>query len=312
MWKKRFILLVVIIIFSLCACQKQEIAVESTRVESLQVDEAQVENTQMLHLTVTTQKDALIELENEEIRKIFNAGLRIQGVENVMISLDGEELSLEDAIRQGKVTPEFVRYACSQDVKNGYCIRQQDSWHGLDNVYFHYLEYSVLVVDDLLEGPKGTEYPVTYLAVYNHLGQMPMIDDFIDPETGFSVTREDWGLCFSADVEGGNLKLLCTQKDGMAVGTLKVTECLLLDESGNAVPLPYRDDTYLYMGEGFEIKPNADTEIIIPLKETLPKEGRYLCLMVNDHYDSNQLHPLIEKYHRSQSYQVELPKVENP
>lgn len=312
MWNRRFILLVVIIIFSLCACQKQEIAVESTRVESLQVDEAQVENTQMLHLTVTTQKDALIELVNEEIRKIFNAGVRIQGVENVMISLEGEELSLEDAIRQGKVTPEFVRYACSQDVKNGYCIRQQDSWHGLDNLYFHYPEYSILVVDDVLEGPKGLEYPVTYLVVYNHLGQTPMIDDFIDPETGRSATREDWGLTFSVEVTEEGLKISCTQKDGMAVGTLKITECMLLDEAGNMLLLPYRDNAYLNIGEGLEIKPNAETEMTIPLEGALPLDGRYLHLTVADCYDSNQIHPLIEKYHRSQSYQVELPKVENP
>ena len=287
---KCLFLLAVAVPCALCACQKKASMADSSP---------------QLQLTVAPAADAYTIVRDSEIRKSFNSGVCFQGVKNVTICLDGEVLPLEDAIRQERVTPELIRYDCGTDVKNGFCVRQQTSYHGLNNETFHYPDYSLLLVDDLLEAPDGAQYPVTYLAVYNHLGETSIVADYMDPDTQQSATREDWGVTFSAEVSGDTIHLRCTQKANMEVGVLKILDCTVLDEDGQPIRLP-SGSIQLDIGDGYELEPNATTEITISLDNALPEGSRCLSLGILDCFDSSELHPLIEKYHTYQVYQVSL------
>ena len=50
---------------------------------------------------------------------------------------------------------------------------------------------------------------------------------------------------------------------------------------------------------------NDTTEIRIPLAAELPEEGCYLSLGIQDVF--TDIHPLIEKYHAYQRYEIPLP-----
>lgn len=289
--RKRIVaFLTAVMALALCACGKQGNAADSGP---------------QLQLTVTENGDAFTQLEDSEIRSVFNNGICFQGVENVVVSLDGKQLPLEDAIRQGLLDPETLRYFCSRDAKNGFCVQSQISYHGLNNETFHYPDYSLLLVEDLLEASDGEQYPVTYLAVYNHLGETSVISDFVDPATGLSVTREDWGVHFSVEKEADDLKVTCTQKAGMAAGTLKIVDCMILDAEKNPIQISSADSILLDLGDGYSLKMNDTTEIRIPLAGELPEEGCYLSLGIQDVFSDN--HPLIKKYHAYQRYEIPLP-----
>ena len=84
--RKRIVaFLTAVMALALCACGKQGNAADSGP---------------QLQLTVTENGDAFTQLEDSEIRSVFNNGVCFQGVENVVVSLDGKQLPLENAIRQ--------------------------------------------------------------------------------------------------------------------------------------------------------------------------------------------------------------------
>lgn len=290
--QKRYLVLLLSLAIILCACQ------QST---------GNAEDTAKLQLTVQSSPDAFYQVNDSQTLENFSAGILFQGVENIVISLDGASLPLEDAVRQRKITPELLDYYCSTDAKNGLCVREQTSYHALNNKTFHYPDFSIRLVNDVLEAPGGAQYPVSYLAVFDHLGETSIVDDLWDPAAKTSATREDWGLDFSVALSDAVLQLQCTQSGGMQVGTLKIIECMVLDASGNPLALSESGDILMDIEGPVELKTNDTTNVLIDLNGKLPSESCYLSLGIEDCYVPSDIHPLIEKYHIYQTYQVPLP-----
>lgn len=263
-------------------------------------------NSAKLQLTVQQQPGAFYYLDDLETLNNFSSGVVFQGVENAMISLDGQSLALEDAIRQKKITPELLDYYCSTDARDGLCIREQTSYHALNNKTFHYPTFSLRLVNDVLETPNRSQYAVSYLAIFNHLGEAPIVDDLQDPITKMSVTREDWGLDFEVNISDSVLHLKCSQSGGMQVGVLRIVECMILDKAGTPLTLSTSDSAFIDIGDFLELKSNDTANFSIKLNGDLPPESFYLSLCIRDFYDPSYIHPLIRKYHISQTYRIPL------
>lgn len=246
------------------------------------------------------------ELSDAEIHQYFNAGVHYTGVSDVQIFLNDNFSSLEDAIRQGKINADTLSYWGATDAKNGFCIRKQESYNGLDNVTFYYSDYNVRLVNDVLETPTGEEYPVTFLAVFDHLGSGEFCADLFDPETGISVSQENWGIAFTAQVTDGNLAVSYTQHGGTALGSLRLDHATLRDAKGYVYGGVEEKGYLLDFGDEIRILPQQSGNFTCQLVGDIPVGEYILYLTVRDNYDTQNIHPLLSAHKPTQSYCVPI------
>lgn len=259
-----------------------------------------------LQVTLTPENGTGTERNDAEIRQHFNAGIRYTGVSDVQILLNGSFSSLEDAIRQGKMDADTLSYWGATDAKNGFCIRKQESYNGLDNVTFYYSDYNVRLVNDILESPTGEQYPVTFLAVFDHLGSGEICADLFDPDTGISVSKEDWGITFTAQVSERNLVVSYAQHDGTALGTLSLDHATLRDAEGNVYGGAEEKGHLLDFGDEIQILPEQSGSFTCQLVGDIPAGEYKLYLTLRDNYDAQNVHPLLSKHKATQSYCIPI------
>lgn len=288
---KKFIplLLALAAAFTLTACQKAQAAAEASP-------------QQLLQLQVSAAPENITDLEDAGIRQSFNAGVHYSGVSDVRILLDGAAVSLEDAIRQGTVDADTLAYFGAMDTKNGFCIRKQDSYNGLNNETFYYPNYSVRLVSDVLEAAGGKQYPVTCLAVFDHLGSANVCADLYDPDTGISLSQEDWGLTFSAQADGHELTVQYTQHGGTALGTLEVDHAVLRDANGYIYG-GTEEHGFLLNLDGTQITMDQSGSFTCPLEGDIPAGEYTLYLTLRDVCDSQTAH---SGHRNQQSYCVQV------
>lgn len=246
------------------------------------------------------------ELHDAEIRQYFNAGVRYTGVSDVQIFLNDNFSSLEDAIRQGKMDADTLSYWAATDAKNGFCIRKQESYSGLNNETFYYSDYNVRLVNDVLETPTGEEYPVTFLTVFDHLGSGEICADLFDPETGISVSQEDWGITFTAQVTDGSLVVAYTQHGGTPLGRLSIDHAALRDAKGYVYGGVEEKGYLLDLGDEMQILPQQSGSFACQLVGDIPAGEYMLYLTVRDDYDTQNIHPLLSAHKPTQSYCVPI------
>ena len=244
-------------------------------------------------------------LDDTEIQKHFNAGVHYVGVSDVQILLNGNFFSLENVIRQGSVDADTLSYWGAVDAKNGFCIQKQASYNGLNNVTFYYPDYNIRLVNDVLETPKGEQYLVTYLAVFEHLGNAEVCADLFNPETGISVSQEDWGLTFTAQANSSNLVVAYTQHGGTAIGTLKLDHATLRDLDGYVYG-GIEENGYLLDFGDEAILPGQSGSFTCQLVGAISAGEYMLYLTIRDNYDTQHIHPLLSKHKSTQSYCIPI------
>ncbi len=304
---KKYILLqclVLTAVLLLSACTGGSISPEATPVPQ----ELQANSGQMLKLSVQKDADNAQQFSTDELGGNFNRGLLYRRVKDVTIEIDGEEIPLEAALAQGKITEDTLWYYGQQDARNGFCQENWGSRLGLSWVTFDYGDYSVVMAKDIYETPDGQQHLISAMKVHdpqNGKYTEPIYGSYYDEETYQRIDREDWGLTFEIlEITPEGVTTRSTQSGGQQIGILNIT---LLNIYGNTDYAASAAGT-----DGFEripLKMDDVTEFTINWSETCGQlnAGKYrLAFEVTDVYEPEDVHPLMRDYYDTQVYEVEI------
>lgn len=231
------------------------------------------------------------------------------GIAQANIELDGETLSLADALESGRITQEEIAYLARLDARNGYCEQTHATRNGLTHFTYQYPTFNLRIVYDVYVTPDGGEDLINHITIYpvrdnEILG--PYVD-FYDPVTGERTDLEDWGLTFSlitTSPTGATIE--CQQTGGQQIGQLSVDWYFLSNEAGFLTRL---DESASSPTCGVNLNMDGDTTITLDWTDVygqLPSGTYRLTLNIVDHFDEADVHPLMQDYHDWQQYTIDF------
>lgn len=226
-------------------------------------------------------------------------------VENVTVEVQGERMSLEEAVSGGKITVDEILADVRRDAAAGICRESTQTVNGLTRFEYAYPELELWSICDVLETPDGAQPLIRSFTVRAPGHPDILSTHFFDMSTPYhyEIDREDWGLEFrvlSATPEGITLEI--TQQAGQQFGQLTVTK-YSLDTSGWQ-PLGDADLT-----PGWAVKMGGDSQLTIDWAQTIGRlESGVYCLRlhIEDDYAPSDVHPLARNFWDWQSYYIEF------
>lgn len=226
-------------------------------------------------------------------------------VENVTVEVQGERMSLEEAVSGGKITVDEILADVRRDAAAGICQESTQTVNGLTRFEYAYPELELWSICDVLETPDGAQPLIRSFTVRAPGHPDSLSTHFFDMSTPYhyEIDREDWGLEFrvrSATPEGITLEI--TQQAGQQFGQLMATK-YSLDTSGWQ-PLGIADLT-----PGWAVNMGGTSQLTIDWTQTIGRleSGDYcLRLHIEDDYDSSDVHPLARNFWDWQSYYIEF------
>ncbi len=236
------------------------------------------------------------------------------GLAEVNINIDGTDVSLAEAIRDGKLTVSEIFAFARLDAQNGFCNETYASEHGLTHFTYTYPECVLRLAYDVYETPDGRQTLIDEISVHRITdGTGSIGDTYVDTESewGYFLDREDWGLTFqAANVSPMQIVLNYTQQGGQQIGELVIEAYTLYSMEGFGKPgLAGYIGSSPINSEGLAAPLLKDTsgQITIDWSATVgalvPGEY-YLNLSISDIYDESEVHPLMENFYDKQSYNI--------
>lgn len=241
--------------------------------------------------------------------------LSLLNLENVTIDLDGAVMTLEDALREGRVTAEQLVAWARLDASQGLCSEVAKSKNGLTEFTYRYPKYGYTLrsVYDLFEAPNGRQYLIADVSIYASSTE-PRHSLPADEQTGYPIDYEDWGLTFEiSQVDRTGLTIACTQSGGQQLGTLEVQAQWLerknpdtlawenVEEAQTGTPWAPPAKSLLTMGGTSSLF----FDFAAPFG-SLPAGDYMLTVEIADHYDEAEVHPLTRNYRDIQWYCIEF------
>lgn len=231
------------------------------------------------------------------------------GIAQANIELDGETLSLADALESGRITQEEIAYLARLDARNGYCEQTHATQNGLTHFTYQYPTFNLRIVYDVYVTPDGGEDLINHITIYpvrdNEL--LGPYVDFYDPVTGERTDLEDWGLTFSliaTSPTGATIE--CRQTGGQQIGQLSADWYFLSNDAGFLTRL---DASASSPTCGVNLNMDGDTTIALDWTDIygqLPSGTYQLALNVIDHFEEADVHPLMQDYHDWQQYTIDF------
>lgn len=231
------------------------------------------------------------------------------GIANSSIEVDGETLSLADALESGRITQEEIAYLARLDARNGYCEQIHATQNGLTHFTYQYPTFNLRIVYDVYVTPDGGEDLINHVTIY------PVRDNeifgpyvnFYNPVTGERTDLEDWGLTFSlVSASPTGVTIDCQQAGGQQIGQLSVDWYFLSDEDGFVTQL---DASAVSPTCDTDLNRNADTTIALDWTDVygqLPGGTYQLTLNIIDHFEEADVHPLMQNNHDWQQYTIDF------
>lgn len=241
--------------------------------------------------------------------------LSLLNLENVTIDLDGAVMTLEDALREGRVTAEQLVAWARLDASQGLCSEVAKSKNGLTEFTYRYPKYGYTLrsIYDLFEAPNGRQYLIADVSIYASSTE-PRYSLPVDEQTGCTIDFEDWGLDFEiSEVDRTGLTIACTQSGGQQLGTLEVQAQWLerknpdtlarenVEEAQTGTPWAPPAKSLLTMGGTSSLF----FDFAAPFG-SLPAGDYMLTVEIADHYDEAEVHPLTRNYRDIQWYCIEF------
>lgn len=225
----------------------------------------------------------------------------------VNVTLDGETISLAEAIREDALTvPELFAYA-RMDAQNGFCWESYTSENGLSHFRYTYPECEMWITYDVYETPNGGQNLINEICIYSITDSARSVSFFyVDEESewGYFLDREDWGLTLEAsDVTPTGMTVSYTHNAAQEIGTLTLDSYSLYARKD--------DGTAEYLGKGeldtVSIPEDGSGQITLDWSGVfgpLEPGAYYVKLSVVDNYDESQVHPLMANFYDRQSYHI--------
>lgn len=304
----RFSALALTALLILAGCGNPQ-TVSQPAAETTQATEAAAPD-RSLNLSVEQDSQSSQSFSSEELGGNYAYRMDYRWIKSVSITLDGETLPLETALAQGNITEDEILYRARQDARAQVCETEANSLRGLTNYYFHYPEYSLLIIQDVYETPDGAQHPISYLTIYSRCAEgsndvvhyVGPYASFTNPETGVPIDREDWGLDFEvSQAAPDGVSLICTQSGGQQIGSLCVEYFYLSDDSDSLKEI--EDAQY----QQIPIPMNGSSTLHIDWTKSfgvLPAGNYQMSLVVSDQFEPEQAHPLMVDFHDQQLYSV--------
>lgn len=299
---KRHVFLTLLLVLSLLTgCTSAGVQPETAAAPK----EPQADSGQMLNLSCQKDVENVQEFSTEELGGNFNRGLLYRRVKDVTIQIDGEEIPLEKALAQGRITEEALWYYGQQDARNGFCQESWESRLGLSWVTFDYGDYTVVMAKDIYETPDGQQHLISAMKVHDPQNGKyiePIYGSYYDEETWQRIDREDWGLTLEIlEITPDGATVRATQSGGQQIGTLNVAWVNVYSNTG--------DTSSTSAADGFEripLKMDGVTEFTIHWSDPL-NPGKYrLAFEITDVFEPEDVHPLMRDYYDNQVYEVEI------
>ncbi len=275
--------------------------------------EAEEANQRHLRISATVNADAgftNIPLEQGNYKE-----LSLLNLENVTIDLDGDVMKLEDALREGRVTPEQLVAWARLDASEGLCNEVAKSKNGLTEFTYRYPEfgYTLRSIYDLFEAPNGRQYLIADMTIFAASTE-PRYSLPVDEQTGRTIDFEDWGLTFEiSEVGSTGLRITCTQSGGQQLGTLEVQTQWL--ERKNPDTLAWENVEEAQTSTAWAPPANGPltmggtSSLFFDFDEpfgSLPAGDYILTVEIVDHYNESEVHPLMRNYRDTQWYSIDF------
>ena len=184
------------------------------------------EKGQRLHITGTKTDD------------IYRRDCTVPGTERTVsvfyfddatIEMDGQPVLLQKAVEEGLVMPEEIAAWARLDAVDGYCEMKTASKKGLTTfTYFYSDQFTMKVVNDILESPDGNQYHIETINIYAPNRTTGSDVAYYDKDAQ-PLVKEVWGLSFAVEeATATGLTLVCTQSGGgHQVGALTLDSFVL-------------------------------------------------------------------------------------
>lgn len=304
--KKQFFAILATAVLMLSACEKTPaVQAVETAPEAIPV--------QALSITAQPDEENCERFTAQELSGNFSNGLNIKYLKNVEITMDGQSLPLEEALKLGKISEEEICFSAREDARNGFCKETFESVHSVASFTYEYPEYHLLLIHDVYETPDGKQHLINEMTVYS-----PRSSDgytshqegpywhFLNDE-GYIMDKEDWGLTFYAkDISPTGLVLESTQANGQQTGQLVITA---YDIRQGDRPLGPLDSSAQIPGIELPVMLNGSGEYTLDWTDVYGplSAGEYtVSLGVSDRFDAETAHPLIQNFTDYQWFDVSV------
>lgn len=252
---------------------------------------------------------AVVEDPNDESLRFEANGYCIDyiGLSDVDYTTSSQSVPLQDALQNGTISVNMLIANARDDAEKKVCRETTSTRNGLTCFSYAYPEYCLDVIYDIYQTPDGKEHLIKEInisATSHHVDSIVIIDD----ATGLAIDREDWGLTFEVtNATSKTISLKCIQSGGMQIGELQ----LRMYHIQNA-----QDGTFLEFLPGIDmvtednlatIESDSESNITIDWASLYGElsPGDYIIrFLISDIYDPSQVHPLMNNFYDSQSYQV--------
>lgn len=267
------------------------------------------------HLRISAMVNADAGFTNIPLEQGNYKELSLLNLENVTIDLDGAVMTLEDALREGRVTAEQLVAWARLDASQGLCNEVAKSKNSLTEFTYRYPKYGYTLrsVYDLFEAPNGRQYLIADVSIYASSTE-PRHSLPVDEQTGCTIDFEDWGLDFEiSEVDCTGLTIACTQSGGQQLGTLEVQTQRL--ERKNPDTLAWENVEEAQTGTAWAPPANGPltmgvtSSLFFDFAEpfgSLPAGEYRLTVEIADHYNEAEVHPLMRNYRDVQWYTIEF------
>lgn len=260
------------------------------------------------NLRITVKPDNLFTvISAEELHHNVSHSTLFHGVKDVSIEIENEIYPLELAIRDNLISTAMLHAYAQQDAKNGLCSYSPESQNGLTQHIYGYPDFDIKFVYDIYETPDGQQHLINDISIYKKGGVIPRYYVSHDRQL---IDREDWGLQFTViDATASNLTLNCQQSAGQQIGELKPTYYYIISAQNNDIDSLKTNKSDYWECPPIILQDECCTRLTIDWTETygeLPAGEYTLWLQVEDFYNKEDIHPLMQNFYDAQDYWIEF------
>lgn len=263
---------------------------------------------QRLKITVTAEEGlGFTTIKKEELGGNLTEDLSYLDLKDVCITVDGTVYPLENALRDGQITVEEIFAYARLDARNGFCGEKYETEHGLTHFTYCYPEFYLHLVYDVFISPDGSTHLISDIGLYQPGSNISYF--YVDEETGIPLTREDWGLTFEVvEATPTGIVLNCTHSTGQQIGELQAEYYWLSTENHeSSIPRLPNVNSTRQNEPLFTIEQNTQGQYSIDWSQyygELPQGSYIMTLHINDIFNEDQIHPLMEDFSDRQSYDI--------
>lgn len=229
---------------------------------------------------------------------------------DVELHWQGNPVPLEQLIREKTLSvPQVLAYA-QLDAENGYCQEYITMQNSLTQFHYSYPECDLRIIYDVYDTPANGWVRINEILV-TQSGKMETVGDsyYVDESSpwGYFIDREDWGLAFTvADVSATEITVDYTHEKNQEIGQLWMEDFALYAYDPDTGAQNYLTRVDLARdGGGIELTEAGSFTLSWAEDPGALEPGDYVIrATVSDHYDPEQVHPLMANYYDKQSYHI--------